>query len=111
VREPDRLVYLEWRGSDLTTKWGSRSLMSYPLCRDLQDQQQLFEGVFCRHPTTVNLSTGQQPTQFRGEIVSGSYFAVLGVAPRLGRLIDRSDDLQPGGHPVVGVTQLLDESS
>jgi predicted permease len=104
VREPDRLVYLEWRGSDLTTKWGSRSLMSYPLCRDLQDQQQLFDGVFCRHPTTVNLSTGQQPTQFRGEIVSGSYFTVLGVAPHLGRLIDRSDDLQPGGHPVVVVS-------
>jgi putative ABC transport system permease protein len=103
VREPDRLVYLEWRGSDLTTKWGSRSLMSYPLCRDLQDQQ-LFEGVFCRHPTTVNLSTGQQPEQFRGEIVSGTYFTLLGVAPHLGRLINPSDDLQPGGHPVVVVS-------
>ena len=104
VTEPDRLVYLKWRGSDLTAKWGSGSLMSYPLCRDLQDLQQVFDGVFCRYPTTVNLSTGQQATQFRGEIVSGSYFTVLGVTPHLGRLIDRSDDLQPGGHPVVVVS-------
>ena len=35
------------------------------------------------------------------EIVSGSYFAVLGVRPALGRLIAASDDRQPGAHPVV----------
>ena len=58
---------------------------------------------FCRHPTTVSLSTGQQPQQVRAEIVSGSYFTVLGVQPRLGRLIDASDDVNPGGHPVVVV--------
>jgi putative ABC transport system permease protein len=33
--------------------------------------------------------------------VSGSYFSALGVRPEAGRLIDRSDDLQPGAHPVV----------
>jgi predicted permease len=104
VDAPDRLAYIQWNGSDLTDKYGSRSLMSYPLCRDLQEQRQLFEGVFCRHPLDVNLSTGQQPSRFRGEIVSGSYFTVLGVEPHLGRLIDRSDDLQPGGHPVVVVS-------
>lgn len=104
VKEPDRLVYLQWRGSDLTDKYGSRSLLSYPVCRDLQEQPQLFDGVFCRHPLAVNLSTGQPPSQFRGEIVSGSYFTVLGVTPHLGRLIDRSDDLRPGGQPVVVVS-------
>ena len=35
------------------------------------------------------------------EIVSGAFFTVLGVQPRLGRLIDASDDLIAGGHPVV----------
>ena len=43
-----------------SARMGYGYLMSYPLCRDLQEQRQVFDGVFCRHPTTVNLSTGQQ---------------------------------------------------
>ena len=101
VSAPDRLVYFMWKGNALATGWGFNYLMSYPLCRDLQEQQQILDGVFCRHPTTVNLATSPQPEQVRAEIVSGSYFSVLGVQPRLGRLIARSDDIQPGGHPVV----------
>src|SRR5262249_52364781 len=55
----------------------------------------------CRHPTEVMFSTGQQPHPVRAEIVSGSYFPVLGVRPKLGRLIDESDNLQPSAHPVI----------
>jgi predicted permease len=101
VNDPDRLVHLIWRGNALTTGWGSGYLMSYPLCRDLQEQREFFDGIFCRHPTIVNFSTGQQPEPVRAEIVSGSYFPALGVRPVLGRFIDASDDLQPGTHPVV----------
>jgi predicted permease len=101
VKEPERLVLLEWRGSSLADSWGSGNLMSYPLCRDLQEQSQFFDGVFCRYATTVNFSTGQQHDPVSAEIVSGSYFPVLGVRPEFGRLIDPSDDLQPGAHPVV----------
>lgn len=101
VNDPGRLVYLNWRGNTLASNWGMASLISYPLCRDLQAQTQFFDGVFCRHPTEVSLSTGQQHAPVRAEIVSGSYFSVLGVSPALGRLIGPSDDLQPGAHPVV----------
>ena len=69
--------------------WGSGNLMSYPLCRDLQKQEHFFDGVFCRHPTTVNFSTGQQHERVHAEIVSGSYFSVLGVRPGAGSA-DRS---------------------
>jgi predicted permease len=101
VNDPDRLVHLAWRGNSLATHWGFGSLMSYPLCRDLQEQREFFDGIFCRHATTVNFSTGQQREPVRAEIVSGSYFPVLGVRPALGRLIDASDDLQAGAHPVI----------
>lgn len=101
VIEPDRLVHFNWKGTTLSTNWGYNYLNSYPLCRELQEQQRVFKGVFCRHPTTVTLSTGQQRQQLRADIVSGSYFSVLGVHPRLGRLIDPSDDVQPGAHAVV----------
>ena len=76
-------------------------MLSYPLCRDLQEQAGIFDGVFCRSPTPVNFSTGQQYQVVRAEMVSGSYFAVLGVRPALGRLIDASDDVRYGDHPVV----------
>ena len=35
------------------------------------------------------------------ELVSGSYFPVLGVRPEAGRSIDRTDDRRPEAHPVV----------
>ena len=69
--------------------------------RDLQQQDRFFDGVFCRAATTVNLSVGGEPTPTAAEIVSGSYFSVLGVNPALGRLIDGADDGAPGANPVV----------
>ena len=101
VREPDRLVQLEWSGNAVGANYGAGSLISYPLCRELHGQGQIFEGVACRHPTGVNLSTGREHEPVSAEIVSGSYFSVLGIRPELGRLIDPSDDRRPGMHPVV----------
>jgi predicted permease len=101
VSEPDRLVHFNWKGSTLSSSYGYNYLNSYPLCRDLEEQRHVFDGVGCRHPSTVSLSTGHQPQQVRAEIVSGAFFTVLGVQPRLGRLIDASDDVTAGGHPVV----------
>src|SRR5262245_34742315 len=48
VKDPDRLVHLAWRGSSLSSSWGTGNLMSYPLCRELDDRRQFFDGVFCR---------------------------------------------------------------
>jgi len=101
VREPGRLVLLDWKGPALADSWGAGNLMSYPVCRDLQAQTQFFDGVFCRYPTSVTFSTSGQHHPIAAEIVSGSYFAVLGIRPESGRLIDESDDLQPRAHPVV----------
>ena len=101
VQEPDRLVYFNWKGSTLSSGYGYSYLNSYPVCRELQEQRRVFDGVICRHPTTARISSGQQAQTVRAEIVSGSYFAVLGVPPHLGRLIEPSDDINPGGHPVA----------
>ena len=101
VSEPERLVLLDWNGSKIGVEYGSGSLMSYPLCRDLQTQDRFFDGVVCRHPLGVNISTGREHEEVTAEIVSGSYFQVLGVQPLLGRLIAPSDDLQPLAHPVA----------
>ena len=101
VREPERLVLLSWKGTFIGKGWGSGDLLSHPMFRDLKADNQVFDGVFCRHPTFVYLSVENTPELANAEIVSGNYFDILGVRPALGRLLDESDDLQPGAHPVV----------
>jgi predicted permease len=104
VREPERLVLLDWNGRFVGPGWGSGNLLPHPLYRELAAENQVFKGMFARHPTQVHLAAGGVPEPVNAEIVSGSYFAVLGVQPALGRLLDESDDVQPGAHPVVVVS-------
>src|SRR5579872_2690539 len=102
VHEPERLVLVDWDGDDLITGGiGSSNLMPYPICRELQKQTRLFEGVLCRAEIQVNLTAGGDPRPVAAEIVSGSYFTVLGVGPALGRIIEPDDDAAPGAGPVV----------
>jgi len=101
VRQPDRLVLIDWKGDQAANGFGSWNLMSYPICRDLERQDRFFDGVLCRAATTVNLSIGGEPKATAAEIVSGSYFSVLGVTQAAGRLIDSGDDGTSGANPVV----------
>ncbi|MBV9032952.1 MAG: ABC transporter permease, partial [Acidobacteriaceae bacterium] len=101
VHEPERLVLVDWKGDHLCCGMGTYNLMSYPICRDLQQQDRFFEGVLCRAATTVNLSTGGEHRPTAAEIVSGSYFPVLGVKATLGRVLGPGDDGTPGANPLV----------
>src|SRR5690242_10610137 len=101
VRQPERLVLIDWRGDQVANGFGSWNLMSYPICRDLDNQKQFFEGVFCRALTTVNLSTGGDYRPETAEIVSGNYFLVLGVEPAVGRVLANDDDGTPNANPVA----------
>jgi predicted permease len=101
VDHPERLVLFNWNGEQLAETFGSDNLMSYPICRDLQQQKQFFDGVFCRAATTINFSTGGEPRLTAAELVSGTYFSVLGVRPALGTLLMIDDDQVPGSSPVV----------
>jgi predicted permease len=102
VRQPERLVLVDWNGDDLITyATGSFNLMPYPICRDLQQQTRIFDGVLCRAEIEVNLTAGGDPRPVAAEIVSGSYFSVLGVGPALGRIIEPEDDAAAGAGPVV----------
>lgn len=101
VRQPDRLVLIDWKGDQVANGFGSWNLMSYPICRDLDRQKQFFEGVFCRALTTVNLSTGGDYHAATAEIISGNYFSVLGVGPALGQVLTNDDDHRPNANPVA----------
>jgi len=101
VRQPERLVLIDWQGDQVANGFGSWNLMSYPICRDLDEQKQFFEGVFCRALTNVDLSTGGDYSAATVEIVSANYFSVLGVGPALGRVLANDDDGAPNANPVA----------
>jgi predicted permease len=101
VREPGRLVLVDWKGDHVAGGFGTYNLMSYPICRDLQQQTRFFDGVLCRAEIFVTVSAGGDPRPVMTEVVSGSYFGVLGIGPALGRVIEARDDAAPGAGPVA----------
>jgi len=102
VREPERLVLLSWNGRFVGSGWGTSNLLPHPMFRQLAAENDVFEGAFARHPTSVHLTLpGGMPEPVPADVVSGTYFEVLGVRPALGRLLDASDDRAPDAHPVV----------
>jgi len=104
VRQPGRLVLIDWKGDPVASGFGSFNLMSYPICRDLDQQKQFFEGVFCRALTTVDLSTGGDSHAATAEIISGNYFPVLGVGPALGQVLTNDDDRKLNANPVAVIS-------
>jgi len=107
VQEPERLVNLSSPGP----KPGSQScnqagdcdeVFSYAMFRDLERaDQSSVTGVAAHRLFPANLATGERTLSGEGVLISGSYFPVLGVQPALGRLIAPDDDVNPGQHSVV----------
>jgi MacB-like periplasmic core domain len=75
--------------------------MSYPICRDLDQQKQVFEGVFCRNLTPVSITAFGDAQPVTAEVVSGNYFQVLGVGAIAGRVLAGEDDGAPTANPVM----------
>ena len=69
--------------------------MNYDLFRTLTERVPLFERTLALTMWRGNVLVGQEPAEASGELVSGSYFGLLGIAPAIGRLMGPADD-QPG---------------
>ncbi|MFI5184211.1 MAG: ABC transporter permease, partial [Vicinamibacteria bacterium] len=100
VKDPEQLALLTMVGSHYGNNWGGNAI-SYPLYEDLSRNNQVFSGMFCRFPTSVSLSFGSETERVQAELVSGTYFQVLGVGAALGRTFTTEEDQTPGGHPLV----------
>ncbi|HXW92454.1 MAG TPA: ABC transporter permease [Terriglobales bacterium] len=105
VREPEQLVQLQFSGADTgrASSYGGSpaDYFSYPMYRDLRDQNRVFAGVLATDSTQVGVEWHNQADLANTELVSGNYFEVLGVRPALGRLLVQSDDLVTNANPVV----------
>ncbi|HLX42996.1 MAG TPA: ABC transporter permease [Bryobacteraceae bacterium] len=78
--------------------------LSYPMYKDLRDQNQVFTGMLARWPVALSFTDGEKTERVRGELVSGNYFDVLGVKPAIGRTFTQDDDRVVNGHPLVILT-------
>ncbi|MBA3298011.1 MAG: ABC transporter permease [Acidobacteria bacterium] len=101
VRAPEELVMLYQEGMHNGSNMGSR-MHSYPLYQDLQARADPLAEVLCRRLISASVSVDNQTERVEAEMVSGNYFAMLGVKPAVGRVFNSEEDDQVyRGHPVV----------
>jgi putative ABC transport system permease protein len=103
VRADARTVWI----APFSTRGGHGEMMSYPDFLDYRDSSGVFEQAAVFGNVELSLSGGGQPERLRGQIVSGSYFSILGVSMAAGRGFTADEDAELGAHPVAVVSYHL----
>ena len=87
---------------------GDHLTISYPAYRDYRDHLTQLSGLLIARPASFTVGLDDRPERVGGELVSGNYFAVLGVKAELGRLFspDENGD-KLGGYPVLVIGDTL----
>jgi predicted permease len=99
VERPERLV-------QITLGAGARSSFTRPLVEAIGARQDVFDHLFAYVDERFELGAGAGAaaaarTRIDGTLVSGDYFAALGLAPAIGRVLAPGDDVP--GCPAVAV--------
>ena len=89
------------------TETGRVVRVSYQDYRYLRDHNQAFAGLMGSGYLETNLGRGRGARQVSTELVTGNYFQVLGVGAQRGRTLLPSDEVAPGRHPVVVISDSL----
>jgi len=109
VERPKELVRLEWSGgfSGSMSSFGGNTeghnnYFSYPMYKDLRDQNQVFTGILAADKVEeAGVSWHNQAESKDGEIVSGNYFQLLGLKPAAGRVFTARDETVKNANPVA----------
>ncbi|MBO0912471.1 MAG: ABC transporter permease, partial [Acidobacteria bacterium] len=106
VRDPEQLVVVGDPADPNSRSDGTprADVFSYPLYKELRARNAVFRGLSAAatdHRIEVDTGRGQTPERISGRMVSGNYFAVLGLEPAAGRLLSDSDDTAENANPVV----------
>ncbi len=87
VQNPKELVFLETAGTA-----GPSGPPSYPCFSRLRAETTSFSGMAAFATDELRIEIDGKPEQVMGQVASGNYFAVLGVKPRLGRMMEAEDE-------------------
>jgi putative ABC transport system permease protein len=108
VKDPSRLVVLSFSGSmegHIRSSGGDspghNHYFSYPMYRDLRDNNKVFSGLIAAAPASAGVYWGNHAEPVIVEMVSGNYFPTLGVQPAAGRVLLASDETAENANPVV----------
>jgi predicted permease len=105
VERPKELVRFEWHGgfSGSMSSFGGdvNNYFSYPMYKDLRDNNQAFQGTIAADKAQVGVSWRNQAESKDAEIVTGNYFQLLGLKPAVGRLLTPQDDTAKNANPVA----------
>ena len=96
VRQPETLVQITRLMSD-----GHEGSLSYPLFEHLRGNLKSVSGAFAEATSSVSISIGGEDDLVNLELVSGTYYATLGVDAAAGRLLGPSDDDLSSAAPAV----------
>ena len=118
VKNPEQLVLFNGARNHYGNNSGG-NMLSFPMYEDFRDnfvdraaaaprrcrassparssrtarrRRKVFSGMFARRPIAMNVGVDGQTERVPGELVSGTYFQVLGVGAALGRVITPDDD-------------------
>jgi putative ABC transport system permease protein len=80
---------------------------SYPDFIDWRDENQSFADIAAFDSPSFSLTGVDEPERVPGEIVSASYFPLLGVQPKIGRTFLQEEDSTPDASPVAVVSYKL----
>src|SRR5437879_4716497 len=113
VSHPEQLVVLsdpDEHGSSFGSEGGDRSLLAYSEFEYFRDHNAVFSEIFAADSQLPQLEvtipnssprTGAQKESVRIRLVSGDYFATLGVTPASGTFFTREVDRARGGSPIA----------
>ena len=96
VKEPDRLIQIT------RSRGGRPAQVSYPIFESFRLNIASISGAFAQMSRTQTLDIGDE--EVHADIVSGTYFTVLGLEPAAGRLLSPSDDVLSPQAPAVVIS-------
>src|SRR6476646_7745520 len=123
VKNPEQLVLFNGPRNHYGNNSGG-NMLSYPMYEDFREHfvdrgsapslprvsqpvptpaptPKIFSGMFARRPIAMNVGVSGQTERVPGELVSGTYFQVLGVGAAVGRVITPDDDKVRGDSMVA----------
>lgn len=93
--DPDKLVALDLMSGKSQFPW------SYPMFDDLRKFERSFASVAGFSNWSGNLAGGDNPLRLQVELVSASYFPMLGIEPVMGRVFRPEEDQEADAHPLA----------
>ena len=105
--DPERLVQVQstikapGKPTEVIAVW------SYPRFELLREHSRVFAQIAACAEDSLTLTQGRDPERVGAELVSASYFSLLGLKPQLGRTFEEQEDRTPGAHPVAVISDGL----